>query len=73
MSLKYHLQINYILYTVIKISFVCLSVRDKCGHGHKGFVGRVQKYHVRFSFTEMAVICLEIVKAAAGRGTLRCR
>ena len=30
---------------------VRLSVRDGCGRGHNKFAGRVQKHHVRFSFT----------------------
>ena len=34
------------------------------------FVGREQNNHVRFSFTEMAIIFLEIVKAAAGHSAL---
>ena len=50
------------------------SVRDECGRGHNKLAGRVQNHHVRFSFhTEMAIIFLEIVKAAAGLDTLHCR
>ena len=49
--------------------FVC----DGCGRGRNEFAVRVQNHHVRFSFTEMAIIFLEIVKAAAGLDTLRCR
>ena len=52
-------------------------MRDGCGRGRNGFAGRVQKHHVRFSFhrsfTKMAIIFLEIVKAAADLDTLHCR
>ena len=51
---------------------VRLSVCDGCGRGRNGFAGRVQNHHVRFSFHrsfhKMAIIFLEIVKAAAGLG-----
>ena len=47
--------------------YVC----DGCGRVRNEFAGRVQKHHVRF---RMAIlIVLEIVKAAAGLDTLRCR
>ena len=49
------------------------SLCDRCGRGRNKFVGRVQNNHVHFSFTEMAIIFLEIVKATAGLDTLRCR
>ena len=37
-------------YQYIKIFSVRPSVCDGCGRGRNGFVGRVQKHHVRFSF-----------------------
>ena len=50
-----------------------MSVRDGCGRGHNAFAGRVQNYHVRSSCHRNGIIFLEIVKAAAGRDTQRCR
>ena len=35
---------------IIKIFVVRPSVCDGCGHGHNKFAGRVQNYHMRFSF-----------------------
>ena len=53
---------------------VCLSVRDGCGRGRNEFAVRVQNHHVRFSFHKMAILSSDnIVKAAAGLDTLRCR
>ena len=41
---------------------------DGCGRGHNEFAGCVQNYHVRSS-CQVAIIFLEIVKAAAGQDT----
>ena len=47
-------------------------MRDGCGRNE--FAVRVQNHHVRFSFHRNGhYLFLEIVKAAAGLDTLRCR
>ena len=61
---------RYIINTLRFLLSVRPSVRDGCGRGRKEFADRVQNHHVRFSFH---IIFLEIVKAAAGLDTLRCR
>ena len=43
---------------------MCVCVRDGCGRGCNEFAGRVQNRHVRFSFTELEMAILEIVKKA---------
>ena len=49
-------------------------MRDGCGCGRNEFAVRVQNSHVRFSFHRNGhYLFLEIVKAAAGLDTLRCR
>ena len=51
-----------------------MSVCDGCGRGHNEFAVRVQNYGTCIpAVTEMAIIFLEIVKAAAGRDTQRFR
>ena len=53
---------------------VCPCVCDGCGHGRNEFAGRVQNHHVHLSFHRNGHnLLLEIVKAAAGLDTLRCR
>ena len=47
----------------VLVSRFLLSVCDGCGLGCNEFAGHVQNNHVRFSFTEIAIIFLEIVKA----------
>ena len=54
---------------------------DGCGRGCNEFAVRVQNHHVRFSIDILSMVSaskwpfifLEIVKAAAGLDTLRCR
>ena len=53
-------------------------VRDGCGRGRNEIAGRVQNYHMRFSFHRNSHIFYSflrynIVEATAGLDTLRCR
>ena len=45
---------HYVYYH--NIDFSCPCVRDRCGHGHNKFAGRVQNHQVRFSFHKMAIL-----------------
>ena len=66
-----------VVYQYIKILLVrpsvCVCVSDGCGRGRNEFAVRVQNHYVRFSFDRNGHYLLEIVKAAAGLDTLRCR
>ena len=53
---------------------MCLCVRDGCGRGCNEFAVRVQNQSRAFQLSQkMAIIFLEIVKAATGLDTPRCR
>ena len=68
------MKLNSVMQEYIKIFAVRPFVRYRCRCGHNEFAGRVQNPQVHFSFHMHSTgHNLEIVKAAAGQDTLRCR
>ena len=55
------------------IKLFVVRVCDGSGRGCNAYAGRVQNNHLRFSFHKNGYNLLQIVKAAAGLDTLRCR